>query len=61
MAERLTDTRESIDAEYPMLMADFLLDRVLEHEIDATEARVMYQVLTDEPIDIDPLMPLNDE
>ncbi len=47
MAERITDTRETIEAEYPKLMADFLLDQMLERRMNADEAVLMYQVLTD--------------
>jgi hypothetical protein len=49
MAFESQPTREDVEREYPRLMADFLLDRVLSNDLDAEEAQLMYQVLTDTP------------
>lgn len=56
MAERLTDTAEGIEAEYPKLIADVVLDMMNAGDINGAVARVMYRVLTsDEPVDLDEL------
>ncbi len=47
MAERLTDTRETIEAEYPKLIADYVLDLVLDNTYTPEQAGILYYVLTD--------------
>ncbi len=47
MAERITDTRETIEAEYPKLIADYVLDLVLSNEYTAEQAGILYAVLTE--------------
>lgn len=47
MAERITDTRETVEAEYPKLVADYVLDLILEQNYTPEQAAILYAVLTE--------------
>jgi len=43
----LQDTAESVEAEYPKLIADYVLDLVLDEHYTPEQAGVLYMVLTE--------------